>query len=193
VSATTSYRPDAAPTGEPSVWPARAIALGVAVVLLLFLALLIWGLGKRGEGTVGNAPIATRPAAQFKLPLFHGGTFDMAETRGTPVLINFWASWCIPCEDEAVVLEQSSRQYRDRVTFVGVNVQDTEGNAREFLRRFGVTYPNGRDLTGAVAVDYGLSGVPESYFVDRDGRLVRKWQGPLDAARLRSYLDELVR
>jgi cytochrome c biogenesis protein CcmG, thiol:disulfide interchange protein DsbE len=192
VSATTSYRPDAAPTGEPSVWPARAIALGVAVVLLLFLALLIWGLGKRGEGTVGNAPIATRPAAQFKLPLFHGGTFDMAETRGTPVLINFWASWCIPCEDEAAVLERAARKYEGRVAFIGVAVQDTDENARAFIRKFGVTYPNGRDQTGVISVDYGMSGVPESFFVDRDGRLVRKWQGPLDAPRVDRLLQELL-
>ena len=185
---------DPAPT-TPEVSPrsARLVAAVVAVAMLGLLALMIWGIGKRAEGTVGEVPLAARPAPDFTVPLMDGKPFDLAAVHGTPVLINFWASWCIPCEDEAGVLEQASRQYRDRVAFIGVNVQDTEGNARDFLRRFGVTYPNGRDLTGAVAVDYGMSGVPESYFVDRDGRLVRKWQGPLDAARLRSYLDELVR
>ena len=89
-------------------------------------------------------------------------------------------------------LERASRVYRDRVAFIGVNVQDTDASAREFLRRFGVTYPNGRDPGGAISVDYGMSGVPESYFVDRDGQIVRKWQGPLDDQRLRAFLDELL-
>jgi cytochrome c biogenesis protein CcmG/thiol:disulfide interchange protein DsbE len=79
------------------------------------------------------------------------------------------------------------------VTFIGVDVQDSDANAREFLRRFGITYPNGPDPSGAIAVDYGMSGVPESYFIDREGRIVRKWQGPLDDERLRAFLDELTR
>ena len=72
------------------------------------------------------------------------------------------------------------------MVFIGVNVQDTEPLRPRVPRRFGVTYPNGRDATGAISVDYGMSGVPESYFVDRSGQLVRKWQGPLDDARLRA-------
>jgi cytochrome c biogenesis protein CcmG/thiol:disulfide interchange protein DsbE len=181
------------PTPEVSPHSARMVALVVGVAMLSLLALMIWGIGKRAEGTVGNVPVASRPAPVFAIPLLDGKPFDLAASKGKPVLVNFWASWCIPCEDEATVLEQGSRQYRDRVTFIGVNVQDTDANARDFLRRFGVTYPNGQDGTGAIAVDYGMSGVPESYFVDRSGLLVRKWQGPLDADRLRSYLDELLR
>jgi cytochrome c biogenesis protein CcmG/thiol:disulfide interchange protein DsbE len=169
------------------------VALVVGLTLLALLALMIWGIGKRAAGTVGSVPVASRPAPLFSLPLFDGGQFDLAAARGKPVLINFWASWCIPCEEEAAVLEQGSRAYRDRVVFVGVNVQDTEPLARDFLRRFGVTYPNGRDASGAIAVDYGMSGVPETYFVDRDGRIARKWQGALDEARLRTFLDELLR
>jgi cytochrome c biogenesis protein CcmG/thiol:disulfide interchange protein DsbE len=181
------------PTPEVSPRSARLVALVVGVAMLSLLALMVWGIGKRAQGTVGNVPVASRPAPAFSIPLLDGKPFDLPAARGKPVLINFWASWCIPCEDEAAVLEQASRQYRDRITFIGVNVQDTEPNAREFLRRFGVTYPNGMDTSGAIAVDYGMSGVPESYFVDRDGQLVKKWQGPLDADRLRAYLDELLR
>jgi cytochrome c biogenesis protein CcmG/thiol:disulfide interchange protein DsbE len=168
-------------------------ALAVGLVIVLFLGLLVWGLGRRAAGTVGIAPIQARPAPIFSVPLFEGGTFQLGEQRGRPVLINFWASWCIPCEDEAAALERAARRYGDRVEFVGVNVQDTDANARAFLRRFGVTYPNGRDASGEVAVEYGMSGVPETYFVDRSGALVRKWQGPLDDERLRGFLDELVR
>jgi cytochrome c biogenesis protein CcmG/thiol:disulfide interchange protein DsbE len=187
-------RADAAqPTPEVSARSARVVALVVGAVMLALLVLMIWGIGRAAQGTVGEVRLSTRPAPAFSIPLMDGKPFDLASTQGKPVLINFWASWCIPCEDEAATLEKLSREYRDRVAFIGVNVQDTDGNARDFLRRFGVTYPNGRDLSGAVAVDYGMSGVPESYFVDRSGRLVKKWQGPLDDARLRAYLDELLR
>ncbi|MDP8922669.1 MAG: TlpA family protein disulfide reductase [Chloroflexota bacterium] len=178
---------------DPNPWVARSFALAIALVVVAFLGLLVWGLGRRAAGTVGVAPIQTRPAPDFGLPLFDGGTFRLGEQRGTPVLINFWASWCVPCEDEAAALERAYRQYGDRVQFIGVNVQDTDANARAFLRRFGVSYPNGRDASGEVAVEYGMSGVPETYFVDRNGTLVRKWQGPLDDERLRQFLDELAR
>lgn len=182
---------DAAP--EVSARSARLTALLVGLVLLALLGLMVWGIGKRAAGTTGNVAVASRPAPPFSLTLLDGQPFRLADTRGMPVLINFWASWCIPCEDEAVVLEQGSRAYRDRVKFIGVNVQDTDPLAREFVRRFGVTFPNGRDTTGAIAVEYGMSGVPETYFVDRNGMLVRKWQGPLDEARLRTFLNELLR
>jgi cytochrome c biogenesis protein CcmG/thiol:disulfide interchange protein DsbE len=171
---------------------ARIVALVVIVGMAALLGLMVWGIGKRAAGTAGSVPVTVRPAPPFTLPLLDGGQLDLATLRGKPVVINFWASWCIPCEEEAAALEQGSRLYDGRVTFVGVNVQDTEPLAREFVRRFGVTYPNGRDLTGAIAVEYGMSGVPETYFVDREGRIVRKWQGALDDARLRAFLDELL-
>jgi cytochrome c biogenesis protein CcmG/thiol:disulfide interchange protein DsbE len=190
---TTPSAPSTTETSpEVSARSARLIALLVGLAMLALLALMVWGIGKRAAGTVGEAPVTVRPAPSFALTLLDGKPFDLASSQGKPIMINFWASWCIPCEDEAAVLEQASRQYRDRVTFVGVNVQDTDPNARDFLRRFGVTYPIGRDLSGAIAVEYGMSGVPETYLIDRNGQLVRKWQGPLDEARLRAFLDELL-
>jgi cytochrome c biogenesis protein CcmG/thiol:disulfide interchange protein DsbE len=185
------------PDPEVSARSARVVALVVGVVMLALLGLMIWGIGRAAQGSVGEVRLSARPAPPFTIPLMNGTPdgkpFDLAATKGKPVLINFWASWCIPCEDEAGTLERAFRQYGDRVTFIGVNVQDTDANARDFLRRFGVTYPNGVDASGAVAVDYGMSGVPESYFVDRNGQLSRKWQGPLDDDRLKSYLDELLK
>jgi cytochrome c biogenesis protein CcmG/thiol:disulfide interchange protein DsbE len=171
---------------------ARIVALVVAVAMLALLALMIWGIGKQAAGSVGQVPVAVRPAPAFSIQLFDGGTFDLAAMKGKPVLVNFWASWCIPCEDEAPTLERIARAYRDRVTFIGVDVQDTDAGGREFIHRFGVSYPNGPDPSGSISVDYGMSGVPESYFVDRDGKIVRKWQGPLDDQRLRAFLDELL-
>lgn len=184
---------------EPSAPPergarsARLVALIVGVAMLALLALMIWGIGRQAAGSVGQVPVVARPAPSFSIQLFEGGTFDLSAMRGMPVFVNFWASWCIPCEEEAPTLERASRAYRDRVAFIGVDVQDTDAGAREFVRRFGVSYPNGPDPSGAISVEYGMSGVPESYFVDRDGKIVRKWQGPLDDQRLRGFLDELLR
>jgi cytochrome c biogenesis protein CcmG/thiol:disulfide interchange protein DsbE len=79
------------------------------------------------------------------------------------------------------------------VAFVGIDVQDSEANARAFLDSYRVTYPNGPDPDGAISIDYGMSGVPESYFISRDRRIVRKWAGPLDEPRLVAFLDELLR
>lgn len=190
----SSAAPETSPVvPEVGAGSARIIALVVGLVIVALIGLMVWGIGKRAAGTTGSVPVSTRPAPSFTLPLFEGGQFDLAASRGTPVLINFWASWCIPCEQEAPALEQASKMYKDRVAFIGVNVQDTDPLARGFLRRFGVTYPNGRDASGAIAVDYGMSGVPETYFVDRNGQLVRKWQGPLDEPRLRQFLDDLLR
>jgi len=187
----STSRPPAEP--ERTAATARIVAAVVVVAMLALLALLIWGIGRQAAGSVGNVAVATRPAPPFNVQIFGGGAFDLTAAQGKPVLVNFWASWCVPCEDEAATLERASRAYRDRVAFIGVDVQDTDGNAREFLRRFGVTYPNGPDPSGAISVDYGMSGVPESYFIDRDGRIVRKWQGPLDDDRLRGFLDELIK
>jgi cytochrome c biogenesis protein CcmG/thiol:disulfide interchange protein DsbE len=181
------------PAPEVSPRSARLVALVVGAAMLALLALMIWGIGRAAQGTVGEVRFSARPAPRFAIQLMDGQPFDLAAARGKPVVVNFWASWCIPCEDEAGVLEKAAREYGDRVTFIGVDVQDTDANSRDFLRRFGVTYPNGQDLSGAIAVDYGMSGVPESYFVDKNGLMVKKWQGPLDEARLRAYLDELLR
>jgi cytochrome c biogenesis protein CcmG/thiol:disulfide interchange protein DsbE len=194
---TTSLHPTTdvaapAPAGR-GAGSARIVALVVAVAMLSLLALMIWGIGHQAAGSVGQVPVAVRPAPPFTIQLFEGGVFDLPAFKGKPVMVNFWASWCIPCEQEAATLEKTSRMYRDRITFIGVDVQDTDAAAREFVRRFGVSYPNGPDPSGAISVEYGMSGVPETYFVDRTGTIVRKWQGPLDDRRLAGFLDELLK
>jgi cytochrome c biogenesis protein CcmG, thiol:disulfide interchange protein DsbE len=88
-------------------------------------------------------------------------------------VLNFWASWCVPCKGEATMLEQASRQYRKQgVVFLGVDFHDVAGDARTFLEHHGVTYPTVQDGSGSVADRYGVSAVPETYFIDRQGRLV---------------------
>ena len=182
----------------PSPWAPRLAALAVGLGVAALLALLVWGLGRRGS--VGQVPVAVRPAPDFELGLFsqpdglpEASRWRLSALPDQPAVINFWASWCLPCEDEAPVLERVARRYRDRAAFIGVDVQDNETNARAFLQRFRVSYPNGPDSDGEISIAYGMSGVPETYFVSRDRQIVRKWAGPLDEARLVAFLDDLLR
>jgi DsbE subfamily thiol:disulfide oxidoreductase len=117
----------------------------------------------------------------------------LADLQGRPVVLNFWASWCQPCKDEAVVLERFAQEYGPRgVAFVGVNVWDNADKARAFLADYAVSYPNGVDAAGGAAIDYGLTGLPETFFVDRDGRIVRKFIGPVTERALRAAVEELL-
>jgi cytochrome c biogenesis protein CcmG/thiol:disulfide interchange protein DsbE len=143
------------------------IAALVAVAGLL--ALLVWRLTHQS-----HPPKIGGPAPNFSLKRIDAtGKLDLASLRGKPVVINFWASWCVPCKGEAKLLEQAWNQYRSRgVVFVGVDYHDVASDARTFLSHHGITYPTVQDGSGMVGDRYGLTGVPETYFVDRKGRLV---------------------
>jgi cytochrome c biogenesis protein CcmG/thiol:disulfide interchange protein DsbE len=191
---TSSSSSQAAPTTSP--WAPRLAALVVGLAVVALLGLFLWGLGRRGA--VGQMPVSVRPAPDFEVQLFGqpggpSGPWRLSALPNQPAVVNFWASWCVPCEDEAPVLEALARRYQGRVAFVGVDVQDTDANARAFLDRYKVAYANGPDPGGEISIAYGMSGVPETYFVSRDGKIVRKWAGPLEEAQLVSFLDELLR
>ena len=143
---------------------------GVALVAVAgLLALLVWRLTHQS-----HPPKIGGPAPNFSLKRIDGnGKLDLTSLRGKPVVINFWASWCVPCKGEAKLLEQSWNQYRSQgVVFVGVDYHDVTSDARTFLSHHGITYPTVQDGSGMVGDSYGLTGVPETYFVDRRGRLV---------------------
>ncbi|MGH2370769.1 MAG: TlpA disulfide reductase family protein, partial [Chloroflexota bacterium] len=117
----------------------------------------------------------------------------LADRRGRPVLVNFWASWCPPCREEAPRLERLWREYRERgVAVVGIDVWDTERDARRFLREAGVTYPNGPDPGGRIAMDFGVAGVPETVLIDGDGQIARKWIGPFTEAAAQVFRRDVV-
>ncbi|GBD40411.1 Thiol:disulfide interchange protein CycY [bacterium HR38] len=108
-------------------------------------------------------------------------------------MLNFWASWCYPaCYEEAPVLEATWRRYRDQVLFVGINTQDKEGDALRFIEQFGLTFPQVFDPRGRVGVDYGMYGVPETFVIDREGRVVVRHAGAIDQATLEQYLKEVL-
>ena len=109
------------------------------------------------------------------------------------VLVNFWASWCPPCREEMPAFEKAWQAYKDRgVVIIGVDIQDSEPDAISFLQETGVTYPSGSDRTGAITIDYRVSGLPTTFFVTRSGNIFKKWIGPLDDERLASFIEDTL-
>lgn len=174
----------------------RALVLALVIVGIGGFIFLLWGGLAGNEPPTGSSGAArvNRPAGDFTLPLFSGGSITLSDLRGKPVVINFWASWCPPCREEAPVLEEVWRRYQDRgVTFIGVDIQDTEADARAYIREFGITYPNGPDTGGRITIDYGVGGIPVTFFVNREGLIVSRWVGAISEAVLVNRIEDLLR
>lgn len=173
----------------------------VAVVALLG-GLFLYGLFRGPPNRDVPSNLIGKPAPQFTLPLYeafqksYGDTFSLDAHKGTPMVINFWASWCDPCWQEAPLLEQTYQQYKDRgVLFLGVQTQDRDkyDAGRQFIQRFGYTFPVGMDNDSSVGVEYALFGVPETFFVDRRGVVVYKQVGPVTPEVLTRELAAILR
>jgi cytochrome c biogenesis protein CcmG/thiol:disulfide interchange protein DsbE len=165
-------------------------AAAVSVVALL-IALLGWQVTS-DEGTGGVAAAlasgGTPPAPDFELELLDGsGQLRLSSFEERKVVVlNFWASWCLPCKDEAPILQAGWERWRDRgVQFLGVDAQDLKTDGRRFVDRYGITYPSVYDGNGSTLGRFGVTGFPETYFVDKRGRLVgERVQGPVTAEQL---------
>ena len=169
-------------------WVQIPVYAGV-VGLLILVALQMRRNGPLAAGPVG----AGQRAPEFTLTTFDGQNVSLSGLRDKVVVVNFWASWCIPCEEEAAALENTWRAYRDRgVVLIGVDYVDTETEARAFLDRFDITYPNGPDLGTKISQAYRIQGVPETYIVDKTGTLARVIIGPTTAADLQAAINPLL-
>ena len=182
----------------------RRWALFLATLLPLggLLALLAWAAVAQ-DGSPGglitnteSAPAAVRqgPAPAFHLePLGGGPPLELASLAGSVVMLDFWSSWCAPCRAEAPVLAQVYREYAgEQVEFVGIAIWDSAGDVARHIRRYGLDYPNAIDARGTVAVDYGVRGIPEKYFLSPEGEVIAKYVGPTTAEVLRSILDQIL-
>ena len=174
------------------------VAQGAAVGLVVLLfALLLWKLvDDAGGGLAKAAARGERPSAPaFTLErLDDAGELSLASLRGKVVVLNFWASWCIPCKEEAPYLEQVWRENRDRgLVVVGLDAKDFRRDARSFVRRFDLTFPVVYDGPGKTLTGYGVTGFPETFVIDREGRVVEAFVGAVnsddDRARLRAAIE----
>jgi cytochrome c biogenesis protein CcmG, thiol:disulfide interchange protein DsbE len=164
----------------------------VPLSVLPVLALLAYGF--RTDPRAIPSPLVGRPASAFSLTSFDGAPVTLAALRGKVVVLNFWASWCNPaCFDEAPVLERAWRTYRERgVVVVGVDMQDTVEAARKFMADFSLSFPNAHDVSGRVSVDYGVYGVPETFFIDRKGVIRAKHVGALNDDVFQAHVEHLL-
>jgi len=170
---------------------------GEVLALGALLALLGYGVALRHRGTGIDAAVAAgrRPTAPALSAAALGapGRRSLAGYRGQVVVLNFWASWCIPCRDESPLLERWQRRLHGRrATVLGVDSLDVDSDARAFARRYHLTYPMAHDGGGAAARSYGTRGFPETFVIDRRGRIAALRRGPVDESFLRRSVPPLL-
>ncbi|MBA2665611.1 MAG: TlpA family protein disulfide reductase [Trueperaceae bacterium] len=178
----------------------RRVLVTTAVVGSL-AALFVFGLLRGHPDRDIPSNLLGRTAPSFELPLYehytaeYGTVLSLAEERGRPMIINFWASWCGPCYDEAPHLERIWNRYRDDVLVIGVQTQDRDARAagRAFIDQFGLSFPNVHDNDSRVSITYGLFGVPETFFVRADGTVQYKHAGPVTESMMVEQIEAMLR
>ncbi len=170
----------------------RVARAAAAVVVLALLGLLVWDVTHSGKGGVAAKVDKGHVVAAPKtsLPWFgRRGSFDLAAYRGKVVVLNFWASWCVDCKLEARTLREAAAKWGGKVVFVGVDGSDLTGPARRYMERYGVNYPVVRDVGGHAQSTWGVTGFPETFFVDRRGRVIPPHvNGPIPATDLNAAI-----
>ena len=175
----------------------RLVRAAAAAVVLALLALLVWDVSHSGHGGVaakvdkGHAVRAPKTA----LPFFgRRGTFDLAAYRGKVVVVNFWASWCVDCKLEAKTLHDAAAKWGNKVVFVGVDTKDFASAARSYMQRYDVNYHVVRDVNGSAGDTWGVTGYPETFFVDRQGRVIPPHvNGPIPVSELERTIRRALR
>ena len=174
--------------------------LAVGVPLLIFLVILVIAMlqSSRGGGrpgvndTLGEVAVSTEANADFQVTTLDGESLKLSDLRGSIVMIDFWSSWCPPCRSEAPILAEAYERWSELgVEFVGIAIWDNEDDVADFLTRHGINYPNAIDDDGSIAVEFGVRGIPEKFFVNPDGDIVRKINGPNTAQTLDEVLTQM--
>lgn len=185
-------------TTAPAPAKGRSIRWGtilIWVAVVAVLAVLGWGLMNAN---------ATRPEPGAEAPAFEVQFFDgyewqgadrasLEDMRGQVVVLNFWASWCVECRVEADLLENTWKQYKDDgVVFLGVAYVDSEPKSLAYLEEFNVTYPNGPDLRSTISDRYEVTGVPETFFIGKDGKVAHVQIGPVNSSVMNAQINKLL-
>jgi cytochrome c biogenesis protein CcmG/thiol:disulfide interchange protein DsbE len=169
-------------------WKRSLFGATIAVPIVLVL-----GYGLTRDPRYIASPLPGRTAPDFALPALEGDSVNLSELRGNVVVVNFWASWCIPCRDEHPVLVAASRTYQPKgVKFVGIAYNDKPDDSKRWLEELGKTYPSLVDAGSRVAIDYGISGVPETFILDKQGVVAFKKFGPITTPEITQKLDSLL-
>lgn len=164
---------------------------GLVIAIAVAGLLLTRGDAKNDFSSKPSAE-AKELAPDFTLQLIDGKDFHFSDYKGKPVLINFFASWCLPCREEMPVLEQIVQEYQPKgVVFLGIAVDDTEIKMKDFIKRYGVTFPVGLDKTAGIQKSFGLYGIPTTYFIDKNGIINYFHSGVVTEELLRHELDKL--
>jgi len=179
----------------------RRIAVFLVVGLLCVGLLALLGsqilAPAQGQTNPGSSPLLGHPAPDFTLATLSSHpapAVHLAGLKGKQVMLNFWASWCDACKQEAALLQTTwQRVQAQGVVFLGIDIQDTQSDGLNFLRTFGVTYPNVVEPNGSVTINYGVTGVPETFFLNRHGVVVQKVIGELTEQTLQSNLQAILR
>ncbi|MCY3625885.1 MAG: TlpA disulfide reductase family protein [Candidatus Dadabacteria bacterium] len=168
----------------------NAVPKILTVLIIALLAYTLWS-GLSGKGGIETpSQLVGRPAPEFALKSFSGEKVRLSDFRGKTLLVNFWASWCHPCREEAPALERAYMSLSgNQVEFIGINVMDDRKSAEEYVKSFGGSFVNVYDPENRVHLDYGVGGVPETFFVSPEGIITGKHRGPLTEKMIMSYME----
>lgn len=159
-----------------------------AIFVVSLIGLLGWGMSSNLQGRVTDGP-----APDFTLRSFEGETIRLSDLRGQVVVVNFWASWCPPCREEAPYLESTWRKYQDQgVIFIGIDYVDIETEALAYIDEFNISYFNGPDLRTTISQAYNIRGVPETYVIKKNGEIGYVHVGPIYPPDLDLEIDKWV-
>ncbi len=168
----------------------NAVPKILTVLIIALLAYTLWN-GLSEKGNLQNpSQLVGKPAPEFALKSFNGEKVRLSDFRGKTLLVNFWASWCHPCREEAPALERAYMSLsHNQVEFIGINVMDDRKSAEEYVKSFGGSFVNIYDPENRVHLDYGVGGVPETFFVNPEGVITDKHRGPLTERMIIRYIE----